>query len=87
MIRRPPRSTLFPYTTLFRSRLLSFDSKFAGGSFDRITGHNGGREEMRLLPLYKFTLMRPDTVPVVERYAPPRIEAFRQRIEIGRAHV
>jgi len=23
MIRRPPRSTLFPYTTLFRSELLS----------------------------------------------------------------
>src|SRR2546427_4657445 len=28
MIRRPPRSTLFPYTTLFRSRL-------AGGQGDR----------------------------------------------------
>src|SRR2546429_5085653 len=27
MIRRPPRSTLFPYTTLFRSRN---DSKFLG---------------------------------------------------------
>src|SRR5208337_5626510 len=27
MIRRPPRSTLFPYTTLFRS--LSDDAKFA----------------------------------------------------------
>src|SRR5688572_31137872 len=25
MIRRPPRSTLFPYTTLFRSRLLAID--------------------------------------------------------------
>src|SRR2546426_3616624 len=25
MIRRPPRSTLFPYTTLFRSRLEAFD--------------------------------------------------------------
>src|SRR5256885_13068078 len=25
MIRRPPRSTLFPYTTLFRSRLLEVD--------------------------------------------------------------
>src|SRR5256885_6362832 len=25
MIRRPPRSTLFPYTTLFRSRLLQLD--------------------------------------------------------------
>src|SRR2546430_10919790 len=24
MIRRPPRSTLFPYTTLFRSHLVSF---------------------------------------------------------------
>src|SRR3989442_8337203 len=26
MIRRPPRSTLFPYTTLFRSALLVIDS-------------------------------------------------------------
>src|SRR3712207_7731758 len=26
MIRRPPRSTLFPYTTLFRSRLFPFAS-------------------------------------------------------------
>src|SRR3712207_5369110 len=24
MIRRPPRSTLFPYTTLFRSKLVAF---------------------------------------------------------------
>src|SRR3712207_7200593 len=24
MIRRPPRSTLFPYTTLFRSRVMDF---------------------------------------------------------------
>src|SRR5688572_32401387 len=36
MIRRPPRSTLFPYTTLFRSRskvipiLLHGDAAFAG---------------------------------------------------------
>src|SRR2546427_8007068 len=26
MIRRPPRSTLFPYTTLFRSRVASADA-------------------------------------------------------------
>src|SRR2546430_5986583 len=25
MIRRPPRSTLFPYTTLFRSQIIFFD--------------------------------------------------------------
>src|SRR5687767_15677062 len=28
MIRRPPRSTLFPYTTLFRSSLLSITKTF-----------------------------------------------------------
>src|SRR2546426_11885438 len=28
MIRRPPRSTLFPYTTLFRSRLENLDALF-----------------------------------------------------------
>src|SRR2546422_5333361 len=32
MIRRPPRSTLFPYTTLFRSHQVSI----AGRSVDRI---------------------------------------------------
>src|SRR3712207_7082798 len=29
MIRRPPRSTLFPYTTLFRSVLKAFNTNFA----------------------------------------------------------
>src|SRR5436189_326897 len=34
MIRRPPRSTLFPYTTLFRSQLLYRRlADAAGGSF------------------------------------------------------
>src|SRR5690349_25166702 len=31
MIRRPPRSTLFPYTTLFRSRSLRRKNRDAGG--------------------------------------------------------
>src|SRR5688572_32042304 len=31
MIRRPPRSTLFPYTTLFRSRLLAGDAALRAG--------------------------------------------------------
>src|SRR5690242_21427662 len=30
MIRRPPRSTLFPYTTLFRSRVRALDLVAAG---------------------------------------------------------
>src|SRR2546422_5545335 len=31
MIRRPPRSTLFPYTTLFRSRRAAFEHVRDGG--------------------------------------------------------
>src|SRR5256885_6782097 len=37
MIRRPPRSTLFPYTTLFRSWHLPFRKK------SRMNGENSGR--------------------------------------------
>ena len=72
--------SIYADTTQRFDRLLSFDSKFSGGSFNRITGHNGGREEMRLLPLFKFTLMRADTAPAVERYHLQRIEDFKKRI-------
>src|SRR3989454_9933855 len=42
MIRRPPRSTLFPYTTLFRSSTLVI----WGGEFGRmpVSQGNGGRD-------------------------------------------
>src|SRR5204863_3955592 len=39
MIPRPPRSTLFPYTTLFRSRGVSFD--VTEGQIVTILGANG----------------------------------------------
>src|SRR5438270_1693733 len=38
MIRRPPRSTLFPYTTLFRSSICATDLKIIDG---RIPGRPG----------------------------------------------
>src|SRR3989442_4718743 len=41
MIRRPPRSTLFPYTTLFRSTFAKFyggRAAWAGGSFHDARG-------------------------------------------------
>src|SRR5438309_8610935 len=47
MIRRPPRSTLFPYTTLFRSRKLdggrpaAFTSGAAAGSRETSQGGKG----------------------------------------------
>src|SRR3712207_7253183 len=44
MIRRPPRSTLFPYTTLFRSRTPGVDQGPDGGA-DAV----GADQEVRLL--------------------------------------
>src|SRR5256885_13036139 len=60
MIRRPPRSTLFPYTTLFRSRVVDFVVQRRGvhprGHDGRITpaagalanDEVGGRLDLRL---------------------------------------
>src|SRR2546430_12156977 len=39
MIRRPPRSTLFPYTTLFRSYLEKITLPDIGTSVDQIIGY------------------------------------------------
>src|SRR5690349_22839469 len=44
MIRRPPRSTLFPYTTLFRSPLGGVDHAPHAHPFDP---HAGGRQRQR----------------------------------------
>src|SRR5438034_2685878 len=38
MIRRPPRSTLFPYTTLFRSGLVHV-TRDGGGQWSDVTGN------------------------------------------------
>src|SRR3989449_6764440 len=54
MIRRPPRSTLFPYTTLFRSLLL--DEPMAG------MGHD---ESQRMIGLLS-SLKRRQTIVLVE---------------------
>src|SRR5690348_17359742 len=45
MIRRPPRSTLFPYTTLFRSAVGLDGSVFDTFVFDRCSQPGDGRSE------------------------------------------
>src|SRR2546426_465679 len=75
MIRRPPRSTLFPYTTLFRSQLIEGESEVGGGSFP------GAKLKTWLLRLNPPQLA-PDTLagrlrandpPVIARIADDRV--------------
>src|SRR5690242_21773894 len=45
MIRRPPRSTLFPYTTLFRSALATFCATFGSSLYlQRVHGWDRSEE-------------------------------------------
>src|SRR2546429_6713444 len=57
MIRRPPRSTLFPYTTLFRSQIICLHELFRGEYFCRI-------EDAEL-----FNLAEPIPGPTTEKLA------------------
>src|SRR5688572_30916843 len=47
MLRRPPRSTLFPYTTLFRSPGLERAPRGGGRRPPRPRGNRGGRPRTR----------------------------------------
>src|SRR2546429_2260285 len=47
MIRRPPRSTLFPYTTLFRSVLKGVSTQFCTGEVTVIIGASGSGKSTR----------------------------------------
>src|SRR5256885_5235423 len=65
MIRRPPRSTLFPYTTLFRS-IPARSRKIA----------HSGREKARLHQSGRGMPLRPGPAPVMELQSgegPPRL--------------
>src|SRR5256885_3930149 len=69
MIRRPPRSTLFPYTTLFRSRLggdsaRSDDLKKAGERILATLGELKGAA----LKLGQALAMDPDALPRSEEH-------------------
>src|SRR2546426_6761304 len=62
MIRRPPRSTLFPYTTLFRSRVLGVGHRLT--NLDRVhagDGHEVARARLRDLDALQALVDRKST--------------------------
>src|SRR2546430_10563056 len=68
MIRRPPRSTLFPYTTLFRSQPYSilWDTTAASNGFDTLTagaGDAAGNQAAASRVSFTVNNAAPDTVP------------------------
>src|SRR2546422_10229339 len=95
MIRRPPRSTLFPYTTLFRSvleqaRLLVHRPDGRGLPLQQPAArgqrHAGdGDEDQRLPELHETPRVESGAAARTSRQAASRTACF--DCEIGRAHV
>src|SRR3712207_8749305 len=72
MIRRPPRSTLFPYTTLFRSSPeISRSAIFFPDSIG--TTFSGGR--------YSATCSSPDSTQVILERSTPRSEEHTSELQ------
>src|SRR5260370_39336084 len=77
MIRRPPRSTLFPYTTLFRSEVIDWARRMKGNGIRSEQLSIDWRELMR----FKRTFTQPVPKHREESFARAGIVAFH-----GRAH-
>src|SRR5574341_2071066 len=73
MIRRPPRSTLFPYTTLFRSPVGSGDAAGRAAGVRGIAVLDGDRKSTRLNSSHQlisyavFCLKKKTTQPTTRR--------------------
>src|SRR5207302_11123703 len=72
MIRRPPTSTLFPYTTLFRSQL-----------HDQAAGLAGGRSRVRRHPVDCQECLRAEERPT----GPHRRQQDRKSTRLNSSHV
>src|SRR5690349_24244754 len=61
MIRRPPRSTLFPYTTLFRS-IVAFEGTVRGKRKLVVKNEETAQEEEHLIATGKHIIVQPGDV-------------------------
>src|SRR3712207_8678232 len=75
MIRRPPRSTLFPYTTLFRS---AHPGEHPLRGHERLPRHRG---RLPSLPAGKLGLAEISRTPLEGFYLPPRSEEHTSELQ------
>src|SRR5256886_9463729 len=101
MIRRPPRSTLFPYTTLFRSHLRTLRPEHVREAFPKYKITYVSLVPLVLKNLQKGLQARFESLPPGQRKifnvlvginkmltkSRPRLGVSRRLLKIGRAHV
>mgnify|MGYP003308421861 CR=1 FL=1 len=75
--------SIYADTTRRFDKLLSFESKLAGSSFERITSRRTNDEKMALLPLFKFTFTQDSTeqTATARKYHSQRAEDFVKRLD------
>src|SRR3712207_8899374 len=79
MIRRPPRSTLFPYTTLFRSEDGLFPFKL-GGDVEQVARVEADIERLGLVSR-RDLLLRRARFRIVDRERHPRSEEHTSELQ------
>ena len=74
--------SIYADTTRRFDKLLSFESKLAGSSFERITSRKATNEKMALLPLFKFTFTADSVAKTAtaRKYHSQRAEDFIKRL-------
>src|SRR6266849_5655326 len=94
MIRRPPRSTLFPYTTLFRSPRRRPAAHLRTVLLDQIGGErHRDRKSTRLNSSHEWTsyavfcLKKKRLTPLVAAAKGSRKESIQQRLDIACSHL
>ena len=74
--------SIYADTTRRFDKLLSFESKLLGSSFERITSRRTNNEKMALLPLFKFTFTQDSLSNMVaqQKNYPQRVKDFIKRL-------
>src|SRR5256886_13710938 len=75
MIRRPPRSTLFPYTTLFRSMLAVLPFENLSGDHEQEYFSDGLTEEM----IMQLSRLNPERLGVIARTSAMMFKGTKKR--------